>query len=139
MTSRASGKSLRIVGGDIQGDGGQGKKGLSPSLLPSPPSPPSHFLLSLCPSLPLSLFLSLPFLLPLLLSCVAAASFTVHVRRKGVVALQNVKSPEAWLRINQGRVEGKVCRPSAYHRSCATVSPFVLAGKRRWTVRVYGH
>ena len=36
------------------------------------------------------------------------AQFRVHVRRPGVVALQNVHTPENWLAINQGKTVGTV-------------------------------
>ena len=36
------------------------------------------------------------------------AQFIVHVRRNGVVALQNVKDPAAWLRIYNGKLLGDV-------------------------------
>jgi hypothetical protein len=62
LTSRASGKSLRIVEKQVNGLGGKGKK----------------------------------------------ASFFVHVRRSDVIALQNVKDPQAWLRIRDSRLEGNV-------------------------------
>ena len=36
------------------------------------------------------------------------ASFIVHVRRSDVVALQNVKDPQSWLRIRNNQLEGNV-------------------------------
>lgn len=60
LTSRASGKSLRIVEKEVNGLGGEGDQ----------------------------------------------ASFYVHVRRGDVVALQNVKDPQSWLRIKDSKMEG---------------------------------
>ena len=37
------------------------------------------------------------------------AQFRVHVRRPGVVALQNVHTPDNWLAIFQGNTIGTVC------------------------------
>ena len=37
------------------------------------------------------------------------AQFTVHVRRPGVIALQNVKNPDLYLAIYEGTTNGNVC------------------------------
>ena len=40
------------------------------------------------------------------------ATFIIHVRRSDVIALQNVKDPQSWLRIRNNQLEGNVshCR-----------------------------
>lgn len=43
----------------------------------------------------------------LLSSLLPPAQFIVHVRRKGIVALQSGKDPNAWLRIEDNTVDGK--------------------------------
>ena len=52
-------------------------------------------------SLPLSP--SLPLLSP--------AQWKVHVRKPGVIALQNMHTPAHWLAIRDGKTIGNVCKP----------------------------
>ena len=110
LQSWASGKSLRSFHGTAQGVGGFGVHGticiqqsaysytiffpLCPSLppsLPSPPPPPLSLSLSLCLSV-----------------CLSAAQWKVHVRRPGVIALQNIHTSEHWLAIRDGKTIGNV-------------------------------
>lgn len=43
-----------------------------------------------------------------------SAQFTVHVRRPGVIALQNVSDPTRWLAIYQGKTIGTVSHVTVY-------------------------
>ena len=46
------------------------------------------------------------------------AQFTVHVRRPGVVTLQNVKNPDQYLAIYEGSTNGVVCCNSNNYCTC---------------------
>ncbi len=48
------------------------------------------------------------FMLLLFIVVVYSAHFKVRVRRKGVVALQNVEEPSMWLKIDKDRLTGDV-------------------------------
>ena len=117
LTSRVSGKSLRIVEKEVNGLGGKGKKGediLSNSHLPLTIYTHTLYIsLSLIHmhftyhrSISLNVHIQTLFF---------TASFFVHVRRDDVVALQNVKDPKSWLRIRDSKLEGNVSSLDSEH------------------------
>ena len=90
LVSKASGKTLRSYHGTAQGIGGHGTHGI-------------HEFLS-------------PFVILIMYiynMYKTAAQWKVHVRRPGVIALQNVHTSENWLAIRDGKTIGNVC--TLYH------------------------
>lgn len=101
LQSRASGKTLRSFHGTAQGVGGFGVHGMG---FNAQRKSNGEF------------------------PCISPAQWKVHVRRTGVIALQNIHTSEHWLAIHNGKTIGNVCT-SIYLRLIHNM--YLFSGKRR--------